>query len=489
MGLKIFLGNSPWNKPGFYGVRAGSRWPHFEVVTTRYMPFPFQLAYAAAILEQDDFNVLLVDGIAEQISEEFFLEKLTQFKPDFILLEVSTPSFDHDIKFTRRLRKAVGTNPKIALCGPHAPMFETKFLELNTFIDLVLIGEYERTLDLAARALDQNEDLLMVPGLIYRDNMGQVVYTGSPRIYKDLDEIPWPARHFLPMHNYFDNPGNIPEPSLQMWASRGCPYSCSFCAWPQIMNSKRYRTRKIHSILDEIESECSTYHFRSFYFDDDTFNIGKQRMLNFCTAKNERGIDMPWAIMARADLMDLEILKAMSDANLTAVKYGIESAEPKLLKNVRKDLDLKKAVQNVLLTKQLGIKVHLTFMFGLPGENSDSIRKTIKLAKELNPESAQFSILTPLPGTLIYNELIKKGHLMEIDWSQFNGYYNAVIRTDELTSVDLERALKKAWKKWIRHKAISNLKWCDVAGILKSLPSYVRNPSASLNQLRRLMHV
>ncbi len=78
---------------------------------------------------------------------------------------------------------------------------------------------------------------------------------------------------------------------------------------------------------------------------------------------------------------------------------------------------------------------------------------------------------------------------MEVDWSQFNGYYNAVIRTDELTSVDLERALKKAWKSWIRHKAISNLNWRDVAGILKSLPLYVRNPTSSLNQLRRLLHV
>ena len=102
---RVFLGNAPWSKPGFYGVRAGSRWPHFERETERYMPFPFYLAYTAAILEKENIPCLLVDGIAERITESEFLERLTAFKPEVIILEVSTSSMETDLRVARQVKE------------------------------------------------------------------------------------------------------------------------------------------------------------------------------------------------------------------------------------------------------------------------------------------------------------------------------------------------------------------------------------------------
>jgi len=489
MGLKVFLGNAPWYKPGFYGVRAGSRWPHFESEFNRYMPFPFQLAYATALLEELGIEVLLIDGIGEKITEDDFINRIDSFDPDLILLEVSTPSFNADIKFAHRLRLQLGTKAKLAFCGPHVLMFQREFLDTHPEIDLIFIGEYEQTLKRAVQALDKHENLAGVPGLILRDHNGKAISTGQPEIIKNIDSMPWPARHYLPMYNYFDNPGDIPEPSLQMWGSRGCPFSCSYCIWPQLMQGNSYRPRDIYCILDEMEQVCSQYGFRSVYFDDDTFNIGKKRMINFCREKIRRKLDIQWAIMARADLMDQEILEAMAEAGIRGIKYGIESAEPRLLENVSKNLNLKKAIENVLITKNLGIKVHLTFMFGIPGETKETIRKTLKLATYLNPNSIQFSILTPLPGTRIFDELKARGHLLKADWDKYDGYFSSVIRTDELSTKDLEKAVRWAWSRWFKHQLVQNFSLKNIQLIIRSIPCYLRNPVALKKQVKRLLHV
>lgn len=488
MGFKVFLGNPPWNKPGFYGVRAGSRWPHFESETERYMPFPFQLAYAAALMQLHKFEVLLVDGIAERMTEDAFVRRILELAPNLILLEVSSPSFSADIQFARHLRSRLGPDVLIAFCGPHAPMFSPAFLKTNTVVDMVLKGAYEKTLLSMALALSTGQPLDGVKGLIFRNKRGSVVFTGPPEVIKDIDDLPWPARHFLPMNNYFDQPGGLPEPTLQMWASRGCPYSCSFCVWPQLMNGRTYRPRSVNAILDEMEQASVQYNLKSVYFDDDTFNIGKDRMLSFCREKSRRQLKLPWAIMARADAMDREILQAMAKSGLWAVKYGIESAVPELLAHIGKKFDLQKAVVNIKTTQRLGIKTHLTFMFGIPGETRETVRRTVALAKELNPDSVQFSILTPLPGTRIYDELQASGHLINGEWEQYDGYFSAVIRTAEMTANDLEDALRWAWHQWYRHRMLKNLNRQDLIRMAKSLPVYLRHPGATVQQLKRLLY-
>lgn len=456
--MKIFLGNSPWRKPGYYGVRAGSRWPHFEKESSCYMPFPFFLAYAAALLEREGFPVALVDGIADNLSEEAFFARLQEAAPDLVVYEVSTPSIELDLRIAAQTKRLLGAGVPVIFCGPHHEMYAPAFLERHAEVDLVLKGEYEFTLLEVATRLKAGLALDQVQGALVRCASGEVRLNPDRPLEHDLGRFPLPARHLLPMEKYIDLPGGIPAPSLQLWASRGCPFTCIFCSWPQIMyGGSNYRTRSPKEVVDEIERCVRDFGFRSYYFDDDTFNIGKPRMLELCREIIRRGVSLPWAIMARADCMDREILSAMKQAGLVALKYGVESADPAILEATGKSLDLEKVRETVALTRELGIQFHLTFTFGLPGETKKSIKKTVDLALELDPDSLQFSIVTPFPGSKYFDMLDQKGYLLSKNWEEYDGYNRAVIRTDHLTREDLEHALVYANRRWKRHRLLKML--------------------------------
>jgi radical SAM superfamily enzyme YgiQ (UPF0313 family) len=219
-----------------------------------------------------------------------------------------------------------------------------------------------------------------------------------------------------------------------------------------------YRTRDPKDVVDEIEQCVHEFGYKSFYFDDDTFNIGKPRMLALCDEITRRGINLPWAIMARADCMDREILTAMKRAGLVALKYGVESADQAILEATGKSLDLAKVREVVAMTKELGICYHLTFTFGLPGETKDTIGKTIDFAIEMDPDSLQFSIVTPFPGSRYFESLDEKGYLLSRNWEEYDGYNRAVIRTEKLSAKDLEDALRQANRRWKRHAFLKRLK-------------------------------
>ena len=449
--FKIFLGNAPWRKDGYYGVRAGSRWPHFETCDEDYMPFPFFLAYATAVLEDKNFKCLLVDGIAENISEEEFLRRANDFKPDLILLEVSTISIDVDLNYARKMKEENGYS-LIALSGLHTGMFEEDFLKHYEFIDFILQGEYEYTLLELAESLSNGRNPDNIPGLITRGKDGNIIINPRRPVIENLDDLPWPARHHLPLDKYDDRPGAIPKRSAQIWASRGCPFNCVFCAWPQIMyGNNKYRVRNPVDVLDEIEYLVRELDVKSVYFDDDTFNIGKTRILKICDEFVKRNLDIPWAIMARADTADEEMLCAMKEAGLYALKYGVESASQDILDKTEKRIDIEKVKRMVKITKDLGINVHLTFCLGLPGETKETLNRTIDLACELSPDSLQFSIVTPFPGSKYFKILDSKGMIVSKNWSDYDGYSKAVIKTEHLSAEELEEGLKEAYRRWDQH--------------------------------------
>lgn len=451
--FSVVLVNLPWQKDGFCGVRAGSRWPHIkDKAEGDYLPFPFYLAYAASLLKDNGFRVKLIDAIAEGLTEEIFLSKLSELKPDLLLVETSTVSLNHDIELLKKVKKL---KTRLALCGPDVNIRNPLFLKENKFVDYVLTGEYEFNLLALVKCLRDGGDLSCLKGLLYRKGQDDIIFTGIGTLIKNLDEMPWPLREQLPLMKYLDAPCEMPFPTAQMWASRGCPFSCIFCLWPQIMyGGNQYRVRSVIDVVDEMEYLVKEMGFKSIYFDDDTFNVGKKRMLEFCQELKKRELRVPWAIMARADLMDEEILLCMKDAGLYAVKYGLESAVPELLESANKKMDLERSKHMIRFTKQLGIKTHLTFTFGLPGETKETIARTTDCAFELDPDSAQFSITTYYPGTEYFDYLDKKGLIITKDWSSYDGNSKSIMKSDFLSVEDLENAKFKAVERWLEHKRL-----------------------------------
>ena len=448
--VDVVLANLPWKTGERCGVRAGSRWPHIKNKgEEEYLPFPFFLAYAASVLLEHGISVRLIDAIAEDINIPDFLKLVDELSPRLLIAEVSTPSLENDLSILKGINKK---HTKIAVCGLDFNIRDPRFLAENKHIDFVMVGEYEYTaLDLF-RHLQEPKRLKEVLGIIYREN-GTIKLNPARPLIEELDRLPWPLREQLLMEQYIDAPGKLVTPSVQMLASRGCPFGCIFCAWPQLMyNSNRYRTRRPDAIVDEMEYLVKERRFRSVYFDDDTFNINKRHVLGICQKIKERKLDIPWAAMARADTMDEEILVKMREAGLYAVKYGVECAEQKVLDMAGKGMDLKKTERMIYFTKSLGIKIHLTFTFGLPGETTDTVRKTIDYAMKLDPDTVQFSIMTPYPGTEYYNQLDAKGYIVSKNWSDYDGASKSVIRTEHLSTGDLEGARDEALRRWKRHR-------------------------------------
>ncbi|MEI6831359.1 MAG: radical SAM protein, partial [Candidatus Omnitrophota bacterium] len=447
--LEVLLVNLPWQKENRQGVRAGSRWPHLRDVSEgEYLPFPFFLAYATSLLKKNGINAYIIDAIAEKTSEEDFLEIVLRKDIDFIVAETSVPSFYDDLRLLKRIAEF---GVSIILCGPNYEIFKPEFLKEHSFISFVLYGEYELTLLELIKALQQRGKLSDINGLIYNDD--GIIKKNPPRTHFDLDILPWPQRETLPIYSYLDAPGGMRTPCAQILASRGCPFKCQFCLWPQVIyQGNHYRARDIKDVIDEMEYLVSYKGFKSVYFDDDTFNVGRKRMVDFCNEIRKRGLNkIQWSIMARADLMDEELLLNFKKAGLYSVKYGVESAVQSLVDGIGKDMDLKKTEKMIRFTQKLGIKVHLTFTFGLPGETRQTIQKTIDWAKSIDPFSVQFSILTPFPGTEYYKIMKEKGLIVSNDFSCYDGHSKSVIKLESLSSLDLESAKAYSYKAWEEH--------------------------------------
>ncbi len=454
---KVLLANPPWQRDGRPGVRAGSRWPHIKDRNQgNYLPFPFFLAHATSLLRSQGIEAELVDAIAEDMSREHFISHLTHRQFDVFVAETSVPSFVDDMAL---LKEISNLGKPIVLCGPNTNTHEPKFLLDYGFIDFVMFGEYEVTLLELARAIAEgNQDYSHIEGLLWRDEKGKLKKNAERPLF-DLDILPWPQRDGLPMEKYWDLPGGIPYPSVQMSASRGCPFSCNFCLWPQVMfGGRNYRARDTCDVADEMEHLVREKGFKSVYFDDDTFNIGKDRMEKLCEEIRRRDLaDIPWAIMARPDLMSEKLLDTFKKSGLFALKYGIESASQELVDRCGKSMDLAKAERNILYTKSLGIRVHLTFCFGLPGETADTIKKTMDFALRMDPFSLQFSVATPFPGTSLFTELDQAGRIAAGgEWSLFDGNSSCVFTPENLSREDLEIAKDTAYELWRAHQRNRN---------------------------------
>ncbi len=450
--MKIFLGNPPWYRENLYFVRAGSRWPHFEDKSGTYMPFPFYMAYAATMLTDAGHTVAVCDGVAEGLEQDDYIRRAQDFQPDFVFSETSTPSLEEDLGVVSRLRQVV-PRALYGMAGMHAPMFRPDFLDQTPTVDVSFVGEYETTLvDLANTMELGSTDFTAIRGLVCRAPDGTAVATGRRDGLGRCDDYPWPARHLFPMDRYHDEPGDIPQPSAQVWGSRGCPYHCNFCVWPQMMyGNNKYRPRSAASIVDEMEFLVKDWGFRSIYFDDDTFNIGRERMMAIAAELQRRRLKVPWAAMCRADLMDRELLENLKRSGLTAVKYGIESADQQIVSDCGKALIIEKAIENCRITQELGIRMHLTFAFGLPGETRETALKTRALALSLDPHSAQFSIATPFVGSRYHEELLSKGHLQSDNYGRFDGYRTTEVSTDSLSSKELETIVAGMQSAWLEH--------------------------------------
>ena len=235
--------------------------------------------------------------------------------------------------------------------------------------------------------------------------------------------------------------------SVTVLSTRGCPMRCEFCTLTPYHGARNYRQRDPRKVCDEIELLIERYHPDEIYFDDDSITLNRKHILALCDEIKARRWRLPFCCMGNATV-DRDVLEAMAAAGCRAFKFGVESADPEVLKRIPKQMDLDDVVRTARDCRQLGIQTHATFLFGLPGETRESALRTIEFALNMQAHTLQFAIVTPYPGTAFYKRAKENGWLTTESWADFDPASEAVLSYPGYSAEDIVEMHDLAWRRW-----------------------------------------
>ncbi len=375
-----------------FGVRAGSRWPWSTPAPHGGKPYPFIMGYAASYLKSKGFEVNIIDAILkEQFFYDKFLQDVKKEKADIVVIECSTPTIDIDLWMAKEISKF----SEVALAGPHLVGDCTKIQKDNPQIKYFLKGEY------------------ILSSLKMAKTRKRGIYESE--IVDNLDNLPYPFRKHSVTKEYYDPMMPTKKPKLWVYANKGCPFRCSFCLWPPTMFKRKFSLRDPKKIAEEIRYFVKKHGYRSVIFDDDTFNIGNERISELCDELKKIGIE--WTMMGRLDTSPNWLFDKMVDSGCKGMRLGVETFDQKVLENINKGLERNNLLETVkyLSEKHPKLRIRLLMMKDLPGQTEEGHKKDMKILKRMgySPKSKyrnfQVSNCSPFPGTDLHQSLVNKG--------------------------------------------------------------------------------
>jgi anaerobic magnesium-protoporphyrin IX monomethyl ester cyclase len=377
--------------------------------------FPLGLGYIAAILEQEGHEIEVMDINAYRWIQAEVEEKIKKAKFDAVGIGAIVTVYKY-VKWLISTLKKYHPQKKVIVGGSVATSVPKTLLE-RTAADIAVIGEGEETVRELFRALEKEDDLSAVNGIWFKDEKGRIHITPPRPTIKDLDTLPLPAWDLFPIDIYLRNPVGAPNRnkwvngtavdnvlSMNLFATRGCPYKCIYC-YHDFMG-QGYRNRSPQGVFDEMKRLHERYGVQYFHFVDDEFVMKKGFINEFCRLVREANLGFTWGCSGRANLMTEEMIATMANSGCILIGYGIESGSQKMLDIMKKRVTVEQAKQAVKLTQRYLGWADCSFMIGTPGETRETIQETIDFCKELNLVPEVIFFATPYPGTELY-ELAK----------------------------------------------------------------------------------
>jgi radical SAM superfamily enzyme YgiQ (UPF0313 family) len=431
--MDVLLINPPWEQLS-EDVRAKAR-------VANLMP-SLGLGYIAAVLERNGLDVQILDANAEGISPAKLAQYLLRrgWQPKHIGITATSHTIATALAMAKAYKEAVPTCA-MTLGGVHPTVLPEETLSWEA-VDFVVRGEGEFSyLELVTgRKLDDIE------GLSYKRD-GHQFYNPLRAPVAELDELPFPAFHLMPVHKYHPTLGTYRQlPAMGVIGSRGCPFNCTYCASPAFWGRKA-RFRSAGNILEEIALLVKDFGIREIQLLDDTFTVAKNRFREFCELLSEADFRITWSCNSRVDSVDDELLKLMKATGCHSISYGIESADEEMLERIKKRISIDQARTAIALTKKHGITCRASFMFGNPGETWKTMQKTVQFALETMPDFVVFNIIRPYPGTEVYEWARQMGGLMREKW-YMAPESGAIMTLPDLSRQDLVKAQSQAMRRF-----------------------------------------
>jgi radical SAM superfamily enzyme YgiQ (UPF0313 family) len=385
------------------------------------------ISYVAAACAAAGAEVAIFDYIVSQYSPEKLRDDIDSFNPDIVGATAVTMNF---ITAARIVQEAKQYKPSLVtmMGGPHVTFDIEGTLNSYPEIDIILMGEGEETLMELLPLITDKRTWAGIKGIAFRSK-GETIITEPRPPIEDLDSLPLPARHLLPMSRY----QALGYP-VSIITSRGCPNRCIFCLGRKMVGYKvRYRSPA--KVVDEIEHILS-YGVDRINIADDIFTANKQRVKELCNEITRRGITFGWSAFSRVNTVDKETLQIMSDAGCDSISFGIESGNSEMLKRVRKGITLDQARNAIRYCKEVGIGAHASFMVGLPGETHQTMEDSRIFGDELDIVHG-YHLLAPFPGTTVRENIDEYDlEILTNDWDRYDAN-RAIVRTSALNPEEM----------------------------------------------------
>ncbi|MGZ7208708.1 MAG: B12-binding domain-containing radical SAM protein, partial [Methanobacterium sp.] len=387
---------------------------------------PLNLMYLASVLEKESISVKIIDDDLYQLGHEKIASLVSKIDPQVVGITATTATIKIALNYVKEA-KSLLPNILTVIGGPHPTFMPVETLKEEDSLDTVVMGEGEETIVDVVTNFEKNglNYLSEVRGISYRDD--DKIRQNLPRpLIKNLDEIPFPARHLIPFKEYKTSKNQAGG----IITSRGCVFSCNYCSSSLIMG-KKYRSRSPGNVVDELEELTEKYNIREIAFLDDIFMLNKRRARAIAEEIHDRNIDLSFVTSSRVDTVERDLLKCLKDVGMSTLYCGVESGSQRVLDLMGKGITLKHAEDAIKAAKDVDVDVMGSFILGYPGETSEEMDQTIDFAIKLDPDYSQFSILTPFPGTPLYYELKEKGLLETEDWNKYT-VLDSVIKYDKI---------------------------------------------------------
>jgi radical SAM superfamily enzyme YgiQ (UPF0313 family) len=412
---------------------------------------PLSLAYCAALMEEKGRRVLIIDAHAERLGPQRVAEQVRDSENIFISTSpldrwqcpVNRISNVYDVIQAVRRQNREST---IFLIGPHGTTLPEKILD-ETEADVVILGEPEITvLEIAEGKAFQSFE-----GVAYREN-GRVIVK-SKKKFMNLNDLPMPAFHLLPMNKYFFD--FLGKKFALLEGSRGCPYHCLFC-YKDMYGP--FRSKTSQKLNEELAFAIERFGVKNIYFADLSFTLNKKLVSDMCDFIIDRGYNVRWACQTRLDLVDAEILKKMRKAGCRLIEFGVESGEETIVRRTNKYIPPQTIAEVMRLVRKLGIESVAFMMFGLPLETAEDMQKSIRFVKKINPTYAAFNLTVPYTETRnpdLFNPRGEKGVFFPESWGLHSPKFMDAMLKKGLASFYLQpRSIPKVLKnpKAIFHK-------------------------------------